>query len=265
MFIKKLTLKNIGPFVGEVSINLETTPAKNITLIGGKNGAGKTTILKSIRVALFGSYSFGLKTETSSYFTSLSEMFNYRVAKLPNPEYAMSIEFVLDEEFSQNSYTINRSWEKKDEIVETHSVYVNGRQLLLIEEENFFMKLKEIYPPTLIDAFLFDGEKIGQIIEKQALSEYVKDLFYSNFGVNYFEKLVDDLVQYKNFEVDKTEKTDDEIELEDREREFKSLTKDRDDLGSESQNKNLTRISLSMRLKELQTRLNKKKTISIIF
>ncbi|WP_131081943.1 AAA family ATPase, partial [Clostridioides difficile] len=44
MIINKLVLKNFRSYEEETTFNLNTTSDKNIILIGGKNGAGTSTI-----------------------------------------------------------------------------------------------------------------------------------------------------------------------------------------------------------------------------
>ena len=50
MVIKKITLRNFGPFLGEHSLDLSTTPNKPLILVGALNGGGKTTILEATRL-----------------------------------------------------------------------------------------------------------------------------------------------------------------------------------------------------------------------
>ena len=44
MIIKKITLRNFGPFLGEHSLDLNTLPEKPLILVGALNGGGKTSI-----------------------------------------------------------------------------------------------------------------------------------------------------------------------------------------------------------------------------
>ena len=50
MIIKELRLNNFGIFSGDnrFQFNEMNDPQKNITLIGGKNGCGKTTFLDAV-------------------------------------------------------------------------------------------------------------------------------------------------------------------------------------------------------------------------
>ena len=48
MKIKRITLYNIGPYVDLNTFDFSISKDRNVVLIGGKNGAGKTTFFKSI-------------------------------------------------------------------------------------------------------------------------------------------------------------------------------------------------------------------------
>ena len=52
MRIKKIILYNIGPYIDRNIFDLSSDENRNIVLIGGKNGAGKTTFFKSIKIKI---------------------------------------------------------------------------------------------------------------------------------------------------------------------------------------------------------------------
>ncbi|MEJ1935003.1 AAA family ATPase, partial [Nostoc sp. NIES-2111] len=57
MIFLELVLQNFGPYAGRQVINLDPRIAENphpIILLGGMNGGGKTTLMDSIRLALYG-------------------------------------------------------------------------------------------------------------------------------------------------------------------------------------------------------------------
>lgn len=69
MQITKLVLCNIGAYFGnQNTFNFKTNETKNVVLLGGKNGAGKTTILESLRIVLFGSMAYGFVNDNEPYF-----------------------------------------------------------------------------------------------------------------------------------------------------------------------------------------------------
>jgi DNA sulfur modification protein DndD len=54
VFIDSLTLRNFGPYYGEHTFNLTTHDDRCGLLIGGKNGAGKTHLLRALYLAVVG-------------------------------------------------------------------------------------------------------------------------------------------------------------------------------------------------------------------
>ena len=57
MRIQKLIFKDFRQFRGEQSLTFSYDTAKNVTLVFGTNGAGKTTILNAIQWILYGEFS----------------------------------------------------------------------------------------------------------------------------------------------------------------------------------------------------------------
>ena len=54
MILKKLFINNMFAYAGEHEIDLEPNNNKNIILIGARNGRGKTSFLKIIRILIYG-------------------------------------------------------------------------------------------------------------------------------------------------------------------------------------------------------------------
>ena len=53
MLIKRLKMENFRQFYGENQVVFATAKKKNITLIHGENGVGKTTILNAVLWCMF--------------------------------------------------------------------------------------------------------------------------------------------------------------------------------------------------------------------
>ena len=54
MYIKEIELNNFRIYKGSNKIDLSTTDSKNIVVVSGKNGYGKTTFLMSLVWCLYG-------------------------------------------------------------------------------------------------------------------------------------------------------------------------------------------------------------------
>ena len=54
VYIDSLTLENFGPFYGEHRLNFGSLDGHCGILVGGKNGAGKTHLLRALYLAVVG-------------------------------------------------------------------------------------------------------------------------------------------------------------------------------------------------------------------
>lgn len=209
MKIKELHLKNIGPYIGDNSFNFNTVEDKNIIMIGGKNGAGKTTLLKAIRIGLFGCFAYGYKTENSTYFKEVESLLSNNAS---NNDYCIKISLEYIEKLSKCEYQITRCWRLNNgEINEQVNVFKNDKELNAISSLEFLNKMRSMASPALINSFIFDGEKIGSIIENGQTSEYIKGVFNSIFNIDLLDQFQNDLTSYLNS--DSSESSDNEYEL----------------------------------------------------
>lgn len=75
MKINKIKLYNFSSYEGEnvFDFSLESEN-KNIVLIGGKNGAGKTSLFTAIKVALYGPLAYGYVGTNSYYISKIKDL-----------------------------------------------------------------------------------------------------------------------------------------------------------------------------------------------
>ena len=201
MKINYIKLNNIGPYLGEHKFDLNTNSSKNIVLIGGKNGAGKTTFLKALKYGLFGSFSLGFKTDTESYFNEIDTILNNQSSN----DFYIEIEFEYVENFELKKYTLKRSWKKNLSSITEHVKIIYDDVLLDdYETKELTDKLRAITSPQLINSYIFDGEKIGAIIENGETASYLEEIFNSIFSIDMIEQTKKDLENYLSKKADES-------------------------------------------------------------
>ena len=188
MKINKLVLNNFSSFEGENVFDLTTTKRKNIVLIGGKNGAGKTSLFSAIKIALYGPLAFGYVGANNYYALRIKEHINSKTFQTDKVQSGVSVEIELMVDREVTTYEITREWtynnQKFDEIVR---VSRNGITLEKEDQEYFHNYLMTVIPPALFDFFLFDGEEVGNIFSTSTYNSYVKNALFTMCGLDVYE------------------------------------------------------------------------------
>lgn len=191
MILQSIKLVNFGLYHGEHLIAFVNIPGKPVTLIGGLNGRGKTTLLDSITLGLYGRRALKyLQDERIKYATYLNNHINKNVLYGSTTSITITL---ADSEQATDVITICRSWEKryKEDPEEVLTAKRNG-----IEDEylsqNWDYFVEEILPLNISRFFFFDNEKIAQIADDETF-ESVKDSIRSLLGLTTIEQLVSDM------------------------------------------------------------------------
>ncbi|ELB2889607.1 DNA sulfur modification protein DndD [Vibrio parahaemolyticus] len=203
MLITKLTLNNFRVFRGVHEIDLRPAPArlsKNgpiegterpIILFGGLNGAGKTSILTAVRLALFGRQSFSQVLSNGEYIDALSELIHKGVGHGGVQDSAsIELEFKYSQNGEENTYKVIRGWKrgKKDNLC----LEKDGVQIPELNYEQCQGFLNELIPTGIADLFFFDGEKIAELAEDES-GTVLKTAVRRLLGLNVIAKLKSDL------------------------------------------------------------------------
>ncbi|MBY7912530.1 DNA sulfur modification protein DndD [Vibrio fluvialis] len=203
MLITKLTLNNFRVFRGVHEIDLRPAPArlsKNgpivgterpIILFGGLNGAGKTSILTAIRLALFGRLSFSQNLTSNDYVEALAELIHKGVGLggLQNSA-SIELEFKYSQNGEESTYKVLRGWQrgKKDYL----QLEKDGVSLSELNYEQCQGFLNELIPTGIADLFFFDGEKIAELAEDES-GLVLKTAVRRLLGLDVIAKLKSDL------------------------------------------------------------------------
>jgi DNA sulfur modification protein DndD len=175
MTIKEIELNNFRIYKGENKIDLSVDGDKNIFIISGRNGFGKTTFLMSLVWCLYGR---NMQEVDDLYKKEIADQGGYskyiantlnRLARAEEDyNFHVSITFtnINIPEATYNEITVKRSYNAKTSINEEVEVLVNGSQIELAKEVGQEIFIREfIMPIEIAKFFFFDAEKIVSLAE----------------------------------------------------------------------------------------------------
>lgn len=190
MQITKLVLINFSSYEGRTVFDFTVKKEQPIILIGGLNGAGKTSIFTAIKIALYGPLAFGYTGNNTFYSKKIRGFINDKAFQTQPFTSGISIEVKVKKEREIKYYTINRNWHIIDsKIEESYSVYEGNKPLEYTDRILFESYILNIIPIDLFEFFLFDGEEVGTIFASDGYNKYVKNALLTMCGIDDFEIL----------------------------------------------------------------------------
>lgn len=188
MRINRLVLNNFSSFESENEFDFRVEDNKNIILIGGQNGAGKTSLFSAIKIGLYGPLAFGYIGTNSHYIQKVKEYINSNAFQNEVVEASVTIDISIMVERELVDYRIERKWnyikQRLDEIFNVEKMGIK-----LSDEEILYFKnyLQTVLPPGLFDFFLFDGEEVGNIFSTNSYNTYIKNALFTMCDLDVFE------------------------------------------------------------------------------
>ncbi|MCW3102697.1 MAG: hypothetical protein JWO09_1137 [Bacteroidetes bacterium] len=180
MFIKKITLENYGIYHGPNHLDFSKKVGKNVFVISGNNGFGKTTLLTSLVWCLYGKLMIDVDDkfrkeiyESGGYKKFASNTLN-RLAKSEGcTSYKVSI--ILSDIFIPalpcNEVTISRTFNAKD-LEDTVKIFIDGSENELTRSVGHEIFINDfILPKEVAKFFFFDAEKIVSLAEIKSVEE----------------------------------------------------------------------------------------------
>lgn len=218
MQINKIILENFGLYRGKKTFDLTPNNQRNktpIILFGGRNGAGKTTFLNSIRLALYGKRSLGERISNSEYNDYLIQ----KIHRHPEQDFQarnarVALEFDFVTQGTKDNYYIERSWENiSGKAKEAVFIRKNEDDLDDVDSEFWDTFIYDIIPERLSQLFFFDGEKIQDIADDIKGNSAIAEAIQTLLGLDLVEKLKADLNIYISKEAKKVSSSDDKKRL----------------------------------------------------
>ena len=204
IFYKRITICNLFAYNDIQSINFDQMNNKNIYLLFGKNGFGKTSFIRSIKLLFAGS---GMLSDSKNVPDIVLNFINnkspgrfspevlllgqnaengwqgvFNKTAIKNDENKFFVELILKED--GNEIVIRREWNRYPSISEKLIFIKNGEQLTdnLAKDE-----CEQILPLNFLQFFVFDGEEIEAMADE--ISTQLKDKIQSMLNISVLDKL----------------------------------------------------------------------------
>lgn len=195
MIIDELVLHNVGAYQGRNALTLSSQDAaRPVTLIGGMNGGGKTTILDALQLCFYGPKARCSKRSELNYQDFLTESIHRYAA---SPEAGVTLRFAKIMDGAPSFFELNRTWKRtKSGCKETFEVYRDGR-LDRAMSQNWLDQVDDFFPHNIAHLFLFDGEQIERYAARDTAPQLVRSAVHNLLGIDVVDQLERDLQAYE--------------------------------------------------------------------
>jgi DNA sulfur modification protein DndD len=185
MILQSIKLVNFRQYFGEQKITFSQSSSKNVTIIHGENGSGKTALLNAFNWCLYGENDLPHPRKIIN---------DHAINKAENGE---RIEAKVQIEFKQDNvdYIIIRSVQlEKGEAGNTYlepsvTMQIIDQSGLCKEEDNVQNRIDQLLPNDLRTYFFFDGERIDNL-SKQEGSKDIKSAIKLMMGLEILERSI---------------------------------------------------------------------------
>lgn len=176
MIIKSIELDNFRIYRGVNRIDIAPTSDKNIIIVSGHNGFGKTTFLMSLVWCLYGKQMENVDelykkeiAEKGGYSRYISNSLNNEAQRAGETRFSVSVTFTDVEipDTTCTEITITRSYDSAINADDELSILIDNRKSDLFsdrQEEEMFIR-DYILPIEIAKFFFFDAEKIVSFAE----------------------------------------------------------------------------------------------------
>lgn len=162
MLLKSIRLTDFRQFVGEQEIEFSVDPERNVTVIMGENGSGKTTFAQAFMWCMYGTTDFADPLVLCK--ATLQDM-------RPGDSKTVSVELKVEHKgqdyyiLREQTYQLDNSGKLKRPSPTKLTIRYKSKdgQQEFIPENKKDSKVKEILPEELSGYFFFDGERIGNM------------------------------------------------------------------------------------------------------
>lgn len=205
MKISNIKLNNFRIYKGQNELNLLSRGDKNITVIAGKNGFGKTTFLTSLIWCFYGKLMTQVEDKYKKDIKNIGGYDNYllslvnRDSKDESLETTFSVEVELQDllipSIPCRTVNIKRTYSLKTK-QETLQILIDGDENELTKDVGFEVFINDfILPREIAKFFFFDAEKIVSLAEAKSKAELrsLSKAYSEVLGIKKYEELKNNL------------------------------------------------------------------------
>ena len=190
MTLDELVLHNFGVYGARQLVALTPKPGRPITLFGGLNGGGKTTLLDALQLCLYGPSARCSNRAGLAYDDFLRRSIHRRANA---PEAAIELAFRHTTNGEEQEFRLHRSWRASTSgCRESFHVLRNG-ELDKLATDHWGEQVEDFIPARIAHLFLFDGEKIESYAELDGAPALIATAIQNLLGLDIVEQLVADL------------------------------------------------------------------------
>lgn len=191
MKFTKLVIENYKSFQFATDLHFPVSAdGKSIFLIGGMNGAGKTSIMEAVSFCLYG-------TKSEMIYKNI----NRKELALGNTSVSFELVVELDD---GSELIVKRSWSggavndaKAKDLEERLVVVQDGKRVSVQNKQMWQDFIRATIPPGITQFFFFDGEKIQEIAADDHSEVRLKKSLEAALGIQYITKLSEDVLYIK--------------------------------------------------------------------
>jgi DNA sulfur modification protein DndD len=194
MIIEGITVRNFGAYAGEQRLRPghRTAAGGAVTLVGGMNGYGKTSLLEAVLLALYGERSPAVRERGQGRYAAYLKDLAHRGAP-PDTEIGVQLDLALPGADGLSKLQIRRSWRATSpRKTETLTILRDGREDTHLAE-HWDTYVEEVVPSGIAGLFFFDGERISELAESEETTAALRQAIRSLLGLETVDRLIADL------------------------------------------------------------------------